>query len=335
MTSTEMPSIEPTPMNQAAAPSHSLAHLPVALFSTVMGSAGLALAWLKAARVLGWPAAVGQGLVWVASGVFVAVALAYLAKWLRHPDAVRAERTHPVKMNFVPTVSIGILLLGVAWQPAAPAFASGVWAVGAALHLALTLITMSAWIHHTHFEVHHLNPAWFIPVVGNIIVPLGGVHFAPLELSWFFFSIGLVFWIVLLAVVMYRLFFHAPLALRLTPTLFILLAPPSVGFVAYTGLTGGLDAFARILYYTALFLALLLASNALRFYRLPFFVSAWAYSFPLAALTTATLRMAELSGLDFFVWLGSGLLGVTSVVIALLAVRTVRAAVAGELIAGE
>ncbi|GLT22652.1 hypothetical protein GCM10007933_21120 [Zoogloea oryzae] len=108
-----------------------------------------------------------------------------------------------------------------------------------------------------------------------------------------------------------------------------------MGFVAYTGLTGGLDAFARVLYYTALFLALLLASNALRFYRLPFFVSAWAYSFPLAALTTATLRMAELSGLDFFVWLGSGLLGVTSVVIVLLAVRTVRAAVAGELIAGE
>lgn len=48
-------------------------------------------------------------------------------------------------------------------------------------------------------------PAWFIPVVGNIIVPLAGVRFAPAEVSWFFFSIGLVFWIVLLAIVMYRL----------------------------------------------------------------------------------------------------------------------------------
>ena len=76
--------------------------------------------------------------------------------------------------------------------------------------------------------MQHLNPAWFIPVV-NIIVPLGSVHFAPLELSWFFFGIGLVFWIVLLAVVMYRLFFRAA-GLRLTLTLFILLAPPSVGF---------------------------------------------------------------------------------------------------------
>jgi tellurite resistance protein len=89
------------------------------------------------------------------------------------------------------------------------------------------------------------------------------VHLAPVEISWFFFSIGVVFWIVLLAVVMYRLFFHAPLALRLTPTLFILLAPPSVGFVAWSGLVGGLDAFGRVLYYTALFLALLLVSNAM------------------------------------------------------------------------
>ena len=80
--------------------------------------------------------------------------------------------------------------------------------------------------------------------------------------------------------------------MRLTPTLFILLAPPSVGFIAYLQLIGSLDAFARILYYTALFLSLLLASNALRFLRIPFFISAWAYSFPLAALTIATLVMS-------------------------------------------
>ena len=73
MTSTEMPSIEPTPMNQAAAPSHSLAHLPVALFSTVMGSAGLAdhtamgecvnkaFRLETVSKTLDWPIAVGQG----------------------------------------------------------------------------------------------------------------------------------------------------------------------------------------------------------------------------------------------------------------------------------
>jgi tellurite resistance protein len=36
--------------------------------------------------------------------------------------------------------------------------------------------------------------------------------------------------------------------------LFILLAPPSVGFISYIGMVGELDVFARIIYYMALFL---------------------------------------------------------------------------------
>ena len=312
-------------------PAPSLAHFPVALFSTVMGTGGLALAWHKAAGVLGWPSAVGQGLTLLASLLLVIVGLLYALKWLRHPAEARAERKHPVKMNFVPTLSIGILLVAGAWLPSSPAAALPLWTLGALLHLSFTLVTMSAWIHHDHFEIQHLNPAWFIPVVGNIIVPLAGGHLAPVEISWFFFSIGVVFWIVLLAVVMYRLFFHAPLALRLTPTLFILLAPPSVGFVAWSGLVGGLDAFGRVLYYTALFLALLLVSNAMRFFKLPFFVSAWAYSFPLAALSTATLRMAELGAGAFFAMLGGVLLILTTGVIGLLAARTIQAILRQEI----
>ena len=312
-------------------PAPSLAHFPVALFSTVMGTGGLALAWHKAAGVLGWPSAVGQGLTLLASLLLVIVGLLYALKWLRHPAEARAERKHPVKMNFVPTLSIGILLVAGAWLPSSPAAALPLWTLGALLHLSFTLVTMSAWIHHDHFEIQHLNPAWFIPVVGNIIVPLAGGHLAPVEISWFFFSIGVVFWIVLLAVVMYRLFFHAPLALRLTPTLFILLAPPSVGFVAWSGLVGGLDAFGRVLYYTALFFALLLVSNAMRFFKLPFFVSAWAYSFPLAALSTATLRMAELGAGAFFAILGGVLLILTTGVIGLLAARTIQAILRQEI----
>ncbi|HRE54351.1 MAG TPA: C4-dicarboxylate ABC transporter, partial [Candidatus Competibacter sp.] len=83
--------------------------------------------------------------------------------------------------------------------------------------------------------------------------------------------------------------------------------------------------FARVLYYTALFLALLLASNAVRFLRLPFFISAWAYSFPLAALTLATLVMSAQLPDSIFRPLGIGLLGLLSLVVAALAVRTLIA----------
>lgn len=299
-----------------------LEHFPVSLFSTVMGTAGLAIAWKKAHVVLGLPAAVWQGLAVAASAVFVFLAAVYALKVLRHPRAVAAERAHPIRVNFFPTISIGVLLLSIVWSESYPSVAAGMWAAGATLHLAFTLMAMSSWIHHTHYDVKHANPAWFIPVVGNIIVPVVGVRFAPAEVSWFFFSIGLVFWVVLLTIVMYRLFFHEPLPARLTPTHFILLAPPSVGFVAYTALTGQLDGFARVLYYTALFLTLLLASNVRRFLRGPFFISAWAYSFPLAAMTIASLVMYAKTQLAFFAGVAVVLLAVLSAIVGWLVAMT-------------
>jgi tellurite resistance protein len=275
--------------------------------------------------VLAFPAPVWRGLAALASLLFVLLAVTYAAKVVRHPRAVAVERSHPVRVSFFPTISIGVLLLAIVWAEDYPSIASGLWASGATLHLGFTLLAMSSWIHHTHYEIEHANPAWFIPVVGNIIVPVAGIRFAPAEVSWFFFSVGLVFWVVLLTIVMYRLFFHEPLPLRLTPTLFILLAPPSVGFVAYTGLVGQLDGFGRMLYYTALFLMLLLASNARRFLRVPFFVSAWAYSFPLAAMTIASFVMYARTGLPFFSAVAIALLAILSAIVAWLVAMTVQA----------
>jgi tellurite resistance protein len=290
-----------------------------------MGLAGLTLAWQKAHAVLGAPLIISAGLRGVVSALFIVLLIIYGLKALRYPQAIGMEARHPIRINFFPTVSISLLLLAIAYLETAPQAAFWLWVAGAILHLGFTLAIFGSWIHHTHYDIKHANPAWFIPVVGNIIIPVAGVRLASPELSWFFFSIGLVFWMVLLTIVLYRLFFHEPLPVRLAPTLFILLAPPSVGFIAYIGLTGELDAFARILYYTALFLALLLASNALRFLRLPFFISAWAYSFPLAALTLATLIMgARLPG-SVFALIGIGLLALLSLVVAVLVFRTMVA----------
>ncbi|MFN3884405.1 MAG: SLAC1 anion channel family protein [Rhodocyclaceae bacterium] len=318
-----------------AAPYSRLAHYPVPLFATVMGTSGLAIAWKKAGHVLGLPAGIGIALQWWALALFVVIALGYLAKMSSHWEAVKKEFSHPVRLNFFPAISISVLLLATAFAENSAAFAEGLWMAGATLHLVFTLVVMSSWIHHTRYEIKHANPAWFIPVVGNVIVPVAGVAFAPIGISWFFFSIGLIFWIVLLTIVMYRLFFHEPLPERLTPTLFILIAPPAVAFIAWTKLNGGqIDAFAQILYNVALFLTLLLAANALRFFRLPFFLSTWAYSFPLAAITIATLLMAERTA-GFFVGLSWLLLGVLSVVLLLLTLRTLQAALRGEICVPE
>jgi tellurite resistance protein len=302
-----------------------LANLPVTLFAMVMGLTGMAIAWDRLGDIVNGGKAIGLLIASIASLLMVILLIAYLAKLMLHRAHVAEELKHPIRINFFPTISISLLLLSVYWQNLG-AFALILFVTGATLHLLATLLVMSSWLHHSHYQISHLNPGWFIPVVGNIIVPINGVHFGFVEISWFFFSIGIVYWLVLLTVVMNRLIIHEALPPKLTPMMFILLAPPSVGFISYTFLTTGLDAFAHILYYSALFIALLLAVNSPRFWKLPFFVSSWAYSFPLAALTIASTHFAHLSGQVSIQYLAVALLIVLSAVILWLVIRTLIAA---------
>jgi len=125
--------------------------------------------------------------------------------------------------------------------------------------------------------------------------------------------------------VRYRVLFHRAIPDKLMPTLFILIAPPAVGFIAYFKLTGALDSFARILYFVALFFTLLLLTQLGRFAKLRFFLSWWAYSFPLAAVTIASLLMYEQTGASAYLHVGVGLLLALTGIVVLLLVRTLSA----------
>jgi len=308
-----------------------LKNFSISWFSIVMGLAGFAIAWSKTESTFSLRTHISPWLLGLTVAVAGMLAAIYLAKWFKYPDEVAAEAHNPVKLAFVPTVSISLILLSIAILHLAPQASFWLWSIGTVLHLILTLYVLSSWMHHDTYEIQHLNPAWFIPVVGNILVPIAGVHHAPAEISWFFFSTGLFFWPVLTAILFYRLIFHASLPGRLLPTLFIFIAPPAVGFISYINLVSGVDAFAMVLYSVGLFFTLLLTAQIGYFSKLQFFLSWWAYSFPLAAITIATLAMAEHSGAPFFFILATILLTILSLVIAGLLVRTVLAVARREI----
>ena len=69
--------------------------------------------------------------------------------------------------------------------------------------------------------------------------------------------------------------------------------------------------------------------------RLPFALSWWAYSFPIAAVTVASLTMGERTGLAFFRYLGVALHLVLAGIILVLVVKTVGAARVGKVCAPE
>lgn len=309
-----------------------LVHFPISFFAVILGLCGLTLAWRAAGGQY-----IPQASFWL--GLFASIAMAsvsgiYLLKIIRFPSAVMEESRHPIRLNFFPAFSISLLLLAVIWQEY-HTISHTLWLVGALVQICLTVYVISSWIHHTHYVLTHANPSWFIPVVGNIIAPIAGSQLGYIEISWFFFSIGIVFWIILLTIVMYRLFFHEPLPARLTPMLFILLAPPSIGFVSYTNLIGELDNFARVLFYVALFLSFVLFSNIMRFANVPFFISSWAYSFPMASLTIATAKMTQYHPSLFFKGLTLFFLVLVSILLFWLIARTIKAILRNEICVPE
>ena len=317
-------------MSTTPAPSR-LQHFPISWFATVMGLTGLSIAWNRAEHYLSSGFCLSSVLLGLTTLWFFILTGIYTAKILKYPADVMAEIRHPVKLAFVPTFSISLILLSIAHLQTSPDFSFWLWTLGSLLHLGLTLYVMASWIHHTRYEIAHLNPAWFIPVVGNILVPIAGLQHAAPEISWFFFSLGLFFWPVLTAIIFYRLIFHSALPERLLPTLFIFIAPPAVGCLSWVNLNGGIDGFARILYSVALVFTVLLFSQFNHFRRIPFFLSWWAYSFPLAAMTIANFLMAKQTGVAIYLWIGSGLLGLLSLLVVILLWLTVRGVLRREI----
>ena len=302
-----------------------LPHFPISFFAMVMGLAGLSIAWEHTQTTFDLPLRLDYALTPFTALIFLLLLVLYLLKLLRHPHEVMLEISHPVKLNFFPTISISLILFSIATLRHQPALSHLLWSLGTSIHLAFTIYVMNVWIHHNRFEIHHINPAWFIPVVGNVLVPIAGTAHGYTEISWFFFSIGILFWLVLFTIIINRVLFHHPLPEKLMPTLFILIAPPAVGFISYVKLAGGLDHFAHVLYYSGLFLTLLLLTQAPRFTRLQFYLSWWAYSFPLAAITIATLLMYRLNGEVGFAVIGWLLLSILSLVVTYLLYRTFKA----------
>ena len=302
-----------------------LANFPISFFSMIMGLAGLTIAWQKAEHVFGVDLSINPVLLALTSSVFVVVSLIYATKYVTRRNDVLNEFKNPIKLHFFPTISISLLLISVAFLKVDHAISLPIWIAGSVIHFMFTLYTVNAWIHHEHFEVKHLNPAWFIPAVGNVLVPVAGIQLGFVEISWFFFSIGMLFWIILLTIIFNRVMFHNPMQEKLMPTLFILIAPPAVGFIAYMNLTGELDAFARVLYFAGLFLTLLMLVQIKRFAKLQFFLSWWAYSFPLAAITIASLHMYELTQKLPYQYIGGALLTLLTVVVAFLLYKTAGA----------
>ena len=309
----------------------SLTHYPITFYAVTMGLFGLTLAFNAASRVMPWLGVAGYVMVWVSIAVFTAITIGYTAKMVLRTPAFIGEWNHPMRVAFFPAASISLLLMATCFMPENEGIANILWIMGAVLQGGLTLAILARWIGHKPFEYSHINPAWFIPAVGNVIVPAAGAPLGYHDLSWLFFSGGLLFWIILLTLVMNRLIFHTPLPGKLLPTLVIMIAPPAVSFVSYMNLNGGqVDTFAHILLNLGYVFALIVLTQLPKIMKLPFAMSFWALSFPIASLAIASFKYAGLEESQSHELIGKILLVVLLAIIITLVYRTLLAIARGQ-----
>ncbi len=301
-----------------------LKNFPISFFSISLGLIGFTLAWQKAEQILEINLKFSSYLLYLSLLIIVITALIYISKLVKYPSLIGEELRHPIKINFFPIIAKIFLITSIIYLPLDIVISKYLWWIGVVAQFIFSITTMSSWIRHTSFEIPHLNPSWFIPVVGSIIVPIAGVtHFSP-ELSWFFFSIGFFWWLILTVIVVNRIIFFHPIPDKLLPTMFILFAPPIIGFISLTKLVG-VTYFGNMLYYFGLFMFILVIAQLKTFLKIKFYLSWWAYSFPLDALVIGTLLMYHETGSVFFRVISWGLLLLLNFVILLLGFKTIIA----------
>jgi tellurite resistance protein len=299
-----------------------------------MSLAGLSLAWRLGSKAYGADIAVSDTIGFIALALFVVLALSYLGKFFKYPDLVKHEFSHPVIGSFFGTVGISILLLSSVIGSYSASAQLVVWTIGAAVTLALSVVMISRLLNGNATPTS-VVPAWLIAGVGSLdIVVTGGALTAEWthEVNLFAAAIGGVSAVVFFILIFSRLIHHEPLAEAMRPSKMILVAPFSVGFIAYVNLVKRVDMFAAVLFYFGLFLF------AIIFYRLlvkraPFSPAWWAIGFPMAALTNAALMYSSAVGGKGLAFIAALLLFLLTVSIAVLSLRTVHALVTGRLLA--
>jgi tellurite resistance protein len=327
-----MSAISPSTVAQAAG-NASVRNLPINLFGSVMGLAGLTLAWRGATSVFGASGAIASGMGVLTVLVFLAVAAGYVAKWGKFPQAVRDEFTHPIAGNFFGTVTIALLLLSSVIAPWSQWLQQVVWTLGVIATLVLGYIMVSG-VMRGKMAANNVVPALLIPGVASLDIAVTGASmpmaWAP-EVNLIALAIGTIVAIVFFTMIVSRLVHGDPLPSGMIPSLMVIMAPFEVGFLAYTGITHQVDMFSALLFWFGMFMTLVVGVRVFR-PSVPFAPSWWVISFPLAALSNAALKYASVNGSTPLMVLAGLILAFLTIAIAVLFVRTLHSLFSGKLL---
>ncbi|AJR08481.1 hypothetical protein C9J03_10550 [Photobacterium gaetbulicola] len=292
--------------------SNTFLRLPVTLMSSVMGVAGLATA-AKASGI----SVLAPTVTAVAVGAMVMLlvfTLSLFTRYMKKSTQYFDEMANAVSRNFLSCGTISLFLLsGLFDSPV-------IWVLGAVIQVPLFVLILARWIYSYENLLSVFNPTFLIPPLANVVCSI----FAPEWLKGFGYFMYLVGTLVgggVYLMLFSRLVKKAFIAKPLYPTYFIMMATPSMFFLGQQTYAIRLSAVGVGYYAWAVIASIALLLNLRKIITTNFSLAFWAFTFPMAAFTTATYQYIHLTGAPL--WIGHSLLAMTFLILLNVIVRTV------------
>lgn len=157
--------------------------------------------------------------------------LLMLVKIAMFPEGVVEALDNPVIASVFPTFSMTIMLLSTYINKFASQPAFVLWIIGVALHIILILWFTKKFVFS--FKIKQVFPSWFIVYVGIVVASVTGPAYKMANVGQVAFWFGLINYIILLPIIIYRVVKVKEMPESTYPTLVIFAAPASLLLAGY------------------------------------------------------------------------------------------------------
>ncbi len=244
--------------------------------------------------------------------MFIILLIPWLLRWIFFTNQALNDLNHPVITNFYPTMSVGMLVLASDFLMIGDNFfiAKVLWILGTFLTIIFSLLIPYIIFKENKVKIDHINPAWFIPPVALIVIPIAGSNFIDNQVfifvNYYGWGSGFFIYLALLAICMYRFILHNPLPNTLAPTIWINLGPIGAGTVSLISLINHSSfimykepfwVFGFIFWGFGVwwfFIAVIMTLHYISKLKLPYAMSWWAFTFPLGAYVAASHTISKI-----------------------------------------
>ncbi|MBZ9688561.1 TDT family transporter [Clostridium estertheticum] len=138
---------------------------------------------------------------------------------------------NPVVASVIPTFTMGLMILATYIKPYAPSISFGIWCFGLVLHCFLIIYFTINYIFN--FDIKKVFPSYFVVYVGIVVASMTAPAYNLISLGKGFFWVGLISYLCLLPIVIYRTFFIKGIPEPAMPTIAIFAAPASLCLAGY------------------------------------------------------------------------------------------------------